>query len=127
MKTIIYLFFLITHFFKVNINEIKSVHIKNHKINYYFYSISLSIFIIGLLVCQILNTSFVLVQVFLILLICRAYFMIRYRTFSMVVLLKNTVTYEFYFKNTKRYYFLDKIKLIRTELLVIKEKEFKNN
>jgi hypothetical protein len=53
--------------------------------------------------------------------------MIRYRTFSMVVLLKNTVTYEFYFKNTKRYYFLDKIKLIRTELLVIKEKEFKNN
>jgi hypothetical protein len=106
----------------ININEIKSIYIKKHKINNYFY-FTIGILLILLLLYYVLYISFVFVLVAFVFLFSWTYFRIRYRTCTVVLLLKNKKNYKFFFDNFDKYYFLEKIKSIRGKLFEAKFKD----
>ncbi len=107
---------------KLNLNEIKSIHLKTHKINKRYYFFNFSILAMLLLLCQILNLSLVFVLVAIVLSFFWTYLMNRYRVCAVILLLNNGVSHKFYFDKIKKYYFLEKVKMIRGKLLAAKLK-----
>ena len=104
----------------INLNEIKSINLKTHKISKRYYFFNFSILSILLLLCQILNSSFVFVLVAIVLSFFWTYLMNRYRVCTIVLILNNGVSHKFYFDKIKKYYFLEKVKMIRGKLLPAK-------
>ena len=109
--------------FLIPINEIEKIHIQKYKISNFYYLRSLGMFLIVLFLCMILNINYVIALVVFVLLFTLSYFLICYRTYAIVLLLLNKERHTFYFNKINKYYFLEKIKLIREKLVDVQFKD----
>jgi hypothetical protein len=92
----------------IDLNKIKSIYIKKHKININFYFIIFSVLLMFLFLCQILKLSLGFMIMSILVSFFYIYLINRYRIFAVVIVFNDDLCHKFYFDKTKKILFCRK-------------------